>query len=85
MKDSKVNIGDMLWVKLKGPTNDYGYGEVIGTFETPEGVTCFEFFCQVNGGYRIGEVSNIINKPTMRMVSKVAHSQKELSEVLKKK
>ena len=80
-----IKKGDMLWVKLKGPPNDYGYGEVIGTFETKGGISCFEFFCQINGGYRIGEVKNIIEKPTMRMVSKMASAQKELSEVLKKK
>lgn len=85
VKEEKVKIGDMLWVKLKGPTSDFGYGEVIGLFETPDGDLCFEFHCRVNGGYRIGLEKNIINKPNVRMMSKMANAQKELSEVLKKK
>ena len=85
VKEEKVKIGDMLWVKLKGPTSDFGYGEVIGLFETPSGDSCFEFHCRVNGGYRIGLEKNIINKPNVRMMSKMANAQKELSEVLKKK
>ena len=40
VKEEKVKIGDMLWVKLKGPTSDFGYGEVIGLFETPSKDSC---------------------------------------------
>ena len=80
-----IKKGDMLWVKLKGPQSDYGYGEVIDVFKNKSEEVCFEFHCQVNGGYRLGLEKNIIEKPNMRMTSKLAISQKELIEVLKKK
>jgi len=83
MSKENIKIGDMLWVKLKGPVNDYGYGEVIEVFETNEG-QCFEFHCLVNGGKRLGLEKNIIDKPSARMMSKMVLSQKEVQEVLKK-
>ena len=79
-----IKKGDMLWVKLKGPANDYGYGEVINIFETEKG-KCFEFHCLVNGGQRLGLEKNIIEKPTARMMSKMVIAQKEIQEALKKK
>ena len=82
--EKDIKPGDMLWVKLKGPVNDYGYGEVVEVFETDKG-RCFEFHCLVNGGKRLGLEKNIINKPTARMMSKMVISQKEIQEVLKKK
>ena len=44
MESKEIKLGDMLWVKLKGPVNDYGYGEVVEVFETDQGI-CFEFHC----------------------------------------
>ena len=84
MASKEIKPGDMLWVKLKGPANDYGYGEVVEVFETDEG-KYFEFHCLVNGGKRLGLEKNIINKPTARMMSKMVIAQKEIQEVLKKK
>ena len=81
----KIKIGDMLWVSLKGPQNDYGYGEVIETFQNSDGVIFFNFFCLVNGGLRTGAVKNIIEKPTGRMVGKFSQSQRDVQEVLKSK
>ena len=83
-KEKTIKNGDMLWVKLKGPVNDYGYGEVIEVFETDKG-RCFEFHCLVNGGRRLGLEKDIINKPTARMMSKMVVAQKDIQEVLKKK
>ena len=80
-----IKKGDMLWVKLKGPASDYGYGEVVDIYTSSKGVLCFNFHCQVNGGLRTGLEKDIVEKPNMRMVSKVATAQKELMEVLKKK
>lgn len=84
MESENIKIGDMLWVKLKGPTNDYGYGEVVEVFKTEKG-NCFEFHCLINGGKRLGLEKDIINKPTARMMSKMIVAQKEVQEVLKKK
>lgn len=84
MENNNIKIGDMLWVKLKGPVNDYGYGEVVDIFSHKDKV-CFEFNCLVNGGRRLGTKENIINKPTARMMSKMVIAQKDIEEVLKKK
>ena len=84
MESKDIKVGDMLWVKLKGPINDYGYGEVVEVFETEKG-NCFEFYCLVNGGKRLGLEKDIINKPTARMMSKMVVAQKDIQEVLKKK
>ena len=80
-----IKKGDMLWVKLKGPASDYGYGEVVDIYNLAGSNLCFEFHCQINGGLRTGLEKDIIEKPTMRMMSKMASAQKELMEVLKKK
>ncbi len=45
----------------------------------------FEFWCEINGGLRIGETDKLIEKPTARMMSKLASASKELSDVLKAK
>jgi hypothetical protein len=81
----EIKIGDMLWVSLKGPQNDYGYGKVIDIFLDEEGSKFFDFYCFVNGGQRTGSVKNIIEKPTGRMVGKLSQSRKEVQEVLKAK
>ena len=80
-----IKIGDMLWVSLKGPQNDYGYGEVVEVFQNAVGEVFFDFSCLVNGGLRTGSVKNIIEKPTGRMVGKLSKSQRDLQEVLKSK
>jgi hypothetical protein len=81
----KVSVGDMIWVKLKGSHNDYGFGEVIEVFKSKEGKVSFDFYCLINGGQRFGYTENIIEKPTGRMVAKLSQSQIELKEVLKVK
>ena len=81
----KISVGDMIWVKLKGSHNDYGFGEVIEVFKSKEGKVSFDFYCLINGGQRFGHTANIIEKPTGRMVAKLSQSQIELKEVLKVK
>lgn len=81
----KIKVGDMLWVTLKGPRNDYGYGEVIEVFQNAEGQEFFDFCCLINGGRRTGSVKNIIEKPSGRMHGKLLQSQRDLQEVLKTK
>lgn len=81
----KINVGDMIWVTLKGSHNDYGFGEVIEVFKSKEGKETFDFYCLINGGQRFGDVENIIEKPTGRMVAKLSQSQIALKEVLKEK
>ena len=80
-----IKQGDMLWVKLKGPANDYGYGEVIEIYRNKKTIDSFYFYCLVNGGFRIGRVKNIIKNPTGRMVAKLAQSRREIQEELKQK
>ena len=80
-----IRAGDMLWVKLKGPANDYGFGEVIEVVKDKKVGTWFTFHCLVNGGLRHGLEKNIIDKPTGRMVAKMSQAQKELNEVIKQK
>lgn len=81
----QIKKGDMLWVKLKGPANDYGFGEVIEVDKNKKEGDSFYFYCLVNGGFRTGLVKNIINNPTGRMVAKLAQSRREIQEVLKQK
>ena len=82
----KVKIGDMLWVELKGSDQNYGYGEVISVWKDEEtGLEFFDFFCLVNGGQRSGRVDKIIEKPTVRMTSKMILAQKAVKEVLNKR
>lgn len=84
-KKDKVKIGDMLWVKLKGSQNDYGFGEVVEVFSFKKGECLFNFHCLINGGLRMGKARDIIVKPTGRMVGKLSSSQREIKEVLKNK
>tara|TARA_B100001989_G_C24516665_1_gene453559 strand:- start:334 stop:585 length:252 start_codon:yes stop_codon:yes gene_type:complete len=81
----EIKVGDMLWVKLKGPANDYGFGEVKEVYQNENNEVCFTFYCLVNGGLRSGLKKEIINKPTGRMVAKLSQSRKEVQEVLKNK
>lgn len=86
MDNSDIKPGDMLWVTLKGPDQNYGYGEVIEVWKDDEsGETYYDFHCLVNGGQRVGCVSDIIDKPNMRMENKLLQSRKEYKEVMKEK
>jgi len=79
-----INKGDMLWVELKGPDQNYGYGEVIKTWvDKKSGITFFDFHCLVNGGLRSGKIDQIIEKPTARMISKYQESRKDFAEAMK--
>ena len=83
-KPLPVKKGDMLWVKLKGPANDYGYGEVEEAWFDNTAKSClYTFYCLVNGGLRTGDVKNIIEKPTGRMKNRLLLSRKEYQETMK--
>ena len=76
--------GDMVWVEIKGADQNYGYGEVDAVwFEETINDQCFNFHCLVNGGYRMGIKSNVIEKPNARMESKLLQSRKEYNEAMK--
>lgn len=78
--------GDMVWVELKGPDQNYGYGEVDTVwFEETIDDQCFNFHCLVNGGYRMGRKSQLINKPSARMTSKLLQSRKDYNEAMKER
>lgn len=80
-----VKVGDMIWVEQKGPPQNFGYGEVINVWNDPEGNQWFDFLCEVNGGFRSGMSSKIIEKPTNRMMSKMLEEKAGLAKVLKEK
>ena len=83
---SELKSGDMIWVLLKGPHNDYGYGEVKEVWrEKDSDIQYFNFHCLVNGGYRMGRSDQIIKKPTARMTAKYAESRKDFNEMMKNK
>lgn len=83
---SDLKNGDMVWVVLKGPHNDYGYGEVKEVWcEKDSDIQYFNFHCLVNGGYRMGRSDRIIKKPTARMTAKYAESRKDFNEMMKSK
>jgi len=76
--------GDMVWVEIKGADQNYGYGEVDAVwFEESINDQCFNFHCLVNGGYRMGIKSKVIEKPNARMESKLLQSRKEYNEAMK--
>lgn len=84
--DFYLSKGDMIWVSLKGPDQNYGHGEVAEIWhEDSIDEECFGFHCLVNGGYRMGIVSNLIKKPSARMISKLLQSRKEYNEAMKEK
>ena len=79
-----IKKGDMLWVELKGPDQNYGYGEVVETWVDEEtGISYIDFHCLVNGGFRSGKIDKIIDKPTARMMSKYQESRKDFAEAMK--
>jgi len=79
-----IKKGDMIWVKLKGPANDYGYGEVEDIWYDESAKSfLYTFYCLVNGGTRIGDTKNIIKNPSGRMNNKLLISRKEYQEIVK--
>jgi hypothetical protein len=80
-----VKIGDMLWVKIKGASSDYGYGEVTEVFTNNEDEVCFNFHCLINGGLRMGLEKKIINKPTERMTNKLFQNRAEIKKIMREK
>ena len=83
-KGAPIKKGDMLWVKLKHATNEYGYGEVEDVwFDTKIEDYCYTFYCEVNGGTRLGEFKNLIEKPTNRMQNKHLVSRRDFNEAMR--
>jgi hypothetical protein len=80
-----TEIGDTIWIYIKGAPSNYGYGKVVSKFKDKCGNTYLEFFCLVNGGLRAGLETNIIKKPGARMIAKVAAEQRAINLVLREK
>lgn len=80
-----TKIGDTIWIYIKGAPSNYGHGKIVSKFKDESGNTYLEFYCLVNGGLRAGLETNIIKKPTARMIAKVAVEQREINEVLRQK
>ena len=85
MTDKEIRKGDMLWCVLKHAQNNFGYGEVVSVWEEKDVGTVYEFFCQINGGLRMGNKDDIIEKPNARMTAKLFEERKSVNELLKKK
>ena len=84
--NSEYKKGDMVWVAIRGADQNYGYGEIEEVwYEESINDTCFTFYDLVNGGTRMGEVKNIIEKAGARMTAKLAESRKSYAEYLKGK
>ena len=78
--------GDMIWVELKGPDQNYGHGEVKEVwFDEALNEELFCFHCLVNGGYRMGKTAELIEKPNARMVSKLLQSRRDFNEMMKER
>ena len=80
-----VKKGDMLWVKIKGASSDYGFGEVTESWESNDGEVLFNFHCLINGGLRMGLEKNIIEKPNERMKNKLFSNHSSIKKHFKKK
>ncbi len=80
-----VKKGDMLWVKIKGASSDYGFGEVTESWEDDNGNILFNFHCLINGGLRMGLEKNIIDKPNERMKNKLFSNSAAIKNHLKKR
>jgi hypothetical protein len=86
INDLYLKVGDIVWVQLKGPDQNYGHGEVKEVwFDKGINEELFCFHCLVNGGYRMGKASELIEKPNARMVSKLFQSRKDFNEVMKER
>ena len=79
-----VKKGDMLWCKLDHAQNNFGYGEVISIWEEPGVGFVYQFFCEINGGLRMGREKDIIDKPNVRMTNKLFEERKAVNELRKK-
>ena len=84
--NSEYKKGDMVWVAIRGADQNYGYGEIEDVwYEESIDDTCFTFYDLVNGGTRMGEVKNVIEKAGARMTAKLAESRRSYAEYLKGK
>ena len=84
--NSEYKKGDMVWVAIRGADQNYGYGEIEEVwYEESIDDVCFIFYDLVNGGTRIGEVKNIIEKAGVRMTAKLEESRRSFAEYLKGK
>lgn len=80
-----IKKGDMLWCTLEHAQSNFGYGEVVEVWHE-EGVgIVYEFFCEINGGLRMGQEKNIIDKPNVRMTNKLFEERKAVHELIKRK
>ncbi len=78
-------IGDTIWIYIKGAPSNYGHGKIISKFKDENDNVYLEFYCLVNGGLRAGLEKNIIKKPGARMIAKVAAEQRAINLVLREK
>ncbi len=74
-----VELKQTVWVSCY-PThqNQIGFGHITKLFETEEG-PAFEFYDEINGGFRTGLVKDIIEKPNGRMMEQYAKSKNDLA------
>jgi hypothetical protein len=77
----QLQLKQTVWVNCYPTTqNQIGFGAIYKFFDTEEGPG-FQFYDEINGGFRIGLVKDVIEKPTGRMMGQYAKAKNELANV----
>ena len=77
----QLQLKQTVWVSCY-PTsqNQIGFGAIYKFFDTEEGPG-FQFYDEINGGFRIGLVEDVIEKPNGRMMGQYAKAKNDLANV----
>lgn len=77
-------IGQNVW-STTFPTHQQqiGFGSIQKLFDTSDG-PAFQFYDEINGGFRLSLIKDIIHKPNGRMINSHAKAQSDLNNPHKK-
>lgn len=77
-------IGQNVW-STTFPTHQQqiGFGSIQKLFDTSDG-PAFQFYDEINGGFRLSLIKDIIHKPNGRMINSHAKAQSDLNNPPKK-
>ena len=77
----QLQLKQTVWVQCyPASQNQVGFGAIYKFYDTEEG-PAFEFYDEINGGFRIGLVKDIIEKPNGRMMGQYAKAKNYLANV----
>jgi hypothetical protein len=78
-------IGQNVW-STTYPTHQQqvGFGTIQKLFDTSDG-PAFQFYDEINGGFRLSLIKDIIHKPNGRMINQFAKAQFDLNNPKKDK